>query len=95
MAPGSSSGPPIAPTASISACGSTWNPAPSPKQIGFAAKLGIKNADRYSRRQLCAIIDKTRVPDWLRRRVGQDGIVLAGDATMRDLATAKRRAGLR
>lgn len=68
---------------------------PSPKQIGFAAKLGVKNADRYSRRQLCAIIDKTRVPDWLRRRVGQDGIVLDPGATMRDLATAKRRAGLR
>jgi hypothetical protein len=68
---------------------------PSPKQIGFASKLGIRNADRYSRRQLCAIIDRTRVPDWLRRRVRQDGIMLEADATMRDLTTAKRRAGLR
>jgi hypothetical protein len=57
--------------------------------------LGIKNADRYGRRQLAAIIDKTVVPAWLRRRVAQDGISLPDTATMRDLGKAKRERGMR
>ena len=68
---------------------------PSEKQVSFAFKLGIKNADRYGRRQLAAIIDKTVVPAWLRRRVAQDGISLPDTATMRDLGKAKRERGMR